>query len=76
MKEELLKRATDLMHELSEQKIPALFIADIGNECIKARNVGDVGTAGLLCNFLNDDEGLQDAFTEELEKRIGDEDEA
>lgn len=67
MKEQILKKVEELFEMLKDSKIPAMFVANLGDEAIKATNVGKDAVAKLMIIQLDNDAELQDEFLEQME---------
>lgn len=67
MKEEILKKVEELFDLLKQSKVPGMFVANLGDEAVKATNVSKNKLAQLLIIQLDDDEELQDEFLQQME---------
>lgn len=71
MTTELQGRLMALMNELSEAKLPAIFIVAEADQIISVKNSNDSKTSELFVEYMNGSEERQSSFLEKLEQRLG-----
>lgn len=68
MTEQTEKQIKDLMQTLADQKIPAVFIASIGDQFIQSRNVNDKVSAELITGFISKSDEMMEATLMQFER--------
>ena len=68
MTEKLEKQIKDLMQTLVDNKIPAIFLASVGDQFIQSRNIGNETSAELLASFISSSEDMMEAVLLQFEK--------
>ncbi|WP_419486990.1 hypothetical protein [Chryseobacterium bernardetii] len=70
MNEQLQSQLMAIMKELSQAKVPALFIIGESEQIISVKNTNDKLTSNLILEYLNGSEERQLTFLDALEKQF------